>query len=355
MVLRAARDLEAVALDRVGEDDRRAVGRLARPAQRLEDVLEVVAAEVAHEGDDVVGSVEHVCERLALGALERLEQRRAHLVGGGAVERLVGLVRHLVDPPAQELAAVLGERSAEAAAVLELDHVPAARPEVRLELRGADPRDHAVERLAVEVDDPERVAEPARERLGHRLPEVALVELGVAEERDEAAAGRGAEVGLDIAVGERAQQRRSAAEAHRAGRVVDREGVLRPRWIALQPAEVAEPGQVGTVEPAEQVLERVHHGRGVGLDADAVASVEVGEPERSHERDHRRRRRLVAAHLERVAARPLAVRVVDDPHGEPQDAALDRSERGEVGGGGLRHARRHRVDCRGEACLALRR
>jgi len=42
--------------------------------------------------------------------------------------------------------------------LLELDHVPAVRAELRLQRGGADPRDHPVERLAVEIDDPEDVA-----------------------------------------------------------------------------------------------------------------------------------------------------------------------------------------------------
>ena len=34
----------------------------------------------------------------------------------------------------------------------------------------------------------------------------------------------------------------------------------------------------------------------------------------------------MAADLERVALRPLAVREVDDPHRQPEDATLDRGE-----------------------------
>ena len=55
MILRPAGDLEPVPLDRVREDHRRPVGRLAGATQRLEDVGDVVAAEVPHEPRGVVG------------------------------------------------------------------------------------------------------------------------------------------------------------------------------------------------------------------------------------------------------------------------------------------------------------
>ena len=44
----------------------------------------------------------------------------------------------------------------------------------------------AVEALAVGVDDEHHVAEPLQRRVGDRLPHVALVELGVTGEGDEA-------------------------------------------------------------------------------------------------------------------------------------------------------------------------
>ena len=57
---------------------------------------------------------------------------------------------------------------------------------------------------------------------------------------------------------------------------------------------------------------------------------QVGEVQRGHQRHHRRRRRLVAADLERVALRPLAVRVVDDPHREPEHTPLDPGQRVQI-------------------------
>ena len=80
----------------------------------------------------------------------------------------------------------------------------------------------------------------AHHRVGDRLPARALVELGVADQRDLAPADRHVEVAGDVAVGERAPDRRGGAEADRAGRVVDRVGVLRARRVGLQAAELAQ-------------------------------------------------------------------------------------------------------------------
>ena len=135
-------------------------------------------------------------------------------------------------------------------------------------------------------------------RIDERLPDGALVELGVADERDVAAALRHVEVAGDVAVRDRAPERRRRADADRAGREVDDARILGAARIALQPAELAQRRQVAAVERAEQVVDRVQHGRGVRLDRDAVGRAQVLEVERRHDADHRGRRRLVAADLD---------------------------------------------------------
>ena len=217
--------------------------------------------------------------------------------------------------------------------------MPACRLEVPLELRGLDPRHHAVETLPVQVDDPEDVPRQRGERLHQRLPEIALVKLGVTEQRDEAPAGRAAEPRLHVPIGDGAEQRSRRTEPDRARRVVDGERVLRPRGVALQAAELAQLRQVGAVEAAEQVLDRVQHRRRVRLDRDAILRAQIVEVERGHQAHHRGRRRLVPAHLELVTLRPLAVRVVHDANRQPQHAALDRAQ--ELGVDGALRGERH--------------
>ena len=128
-----------------------------------------------------VGRIGHVGQTAAqLGAVAQADQR------------LVLLVAHLVDAPAQGVAARAAHRRFEPGAVLGLEDLPAGAGEERLQPRGAHAGDDPVETLAVEVDDPDDVAEPLDRLLGDRFPDIALVELGIADERDEA-------VGADVA------------------------------------------------------------------------------------------------------------------------------------------------------------
>ena len=169
-------------------------------------------------------------------------------------------------------------------------------------------------------------------RVRDRLPARALVELGVAEQRDLAAADRDVEVARHVAVRDRAPDRRRRPDPDRAGRVVDRVGVLRARGVGLQPAELAQRLQVARLEPPEQVVDRVQHRRGVRLDRDAVGRLEEREPQRGHQRHHRRARRLVAADLHARAVRAHVVGVMDDRRREPQHAPLHAVEDGELDG-----------------------
>src|SRR4029079_12703552 len=75
------------------------------------------------------------------------------------------------------------------AAVLRLDDLPAGGLEIAFDLADADAGDDPVEALAVEVDDHRDVAEAAEGVLDRRLPDGALVELGIAHERDKPAVG----------------------------------------------------------------------------------------------------------------------------------------------------------------------
>ena len=68
-------------------------------------------------------------------------------------------------------------------------HVPAGAGEEALEAGGLDARNHAVEALAVEVDDPDHVAEALDRFFGDGFPDVAFVQLGIADQGDEAVGG----------------------------------------------------------------------------------------------------------------------------------------------------------------------
>ena len=188
-----------------------------------------------------------------------------------------------------------------------------------------------VERLAVEVDHPQHLAELGHARVGHRLPHRALVQLGVAHQGDLAAHRRRLEaVVLEVSARDRAPDRRRGPDADGARGVVDRVGVLGAARVALEAAEGAQRLEVGAVERAEQVVDRVQDRRRVRLDRHPVLGPQLAEPEGGHEAHHRGARGLVAAHLHPRAVLAHAVGVVDDRGGQPQHASLDGPQRVEV-------------------------
>lgn len=201
--------------------------------------------------------------------------------------------------------------------------MPARCLKLTAPLLDSDARHHAVQRLPVEVDDPHDIAETLRGRVGDGLPDVALVQFGVAEQRDETRGWAGTEVRIDIPAGNGREERRRRAEAHRSGREVDRIGVLGARRIGLQPTERPQRREIGAVEIAEEVVDRVQHRRGVRLDGDAVRRVEVREVERCHGCYQAGTAGLVTADLYPIAGGAVVVRAVDNARGQPKDALRD--------------------------------
>ena len=68
------------------------------------------------------------------------------------------------------------------------------------------------------------VAEPLERGVDDGFPDVALVELGVADQGDEAGLEVGPEVGVDVAARGRGEQGRDGAEPDRPGREVETSG-----------------------------------------------------------------------------------------------------------------------------------
>ena len=148
----------------------------------------------------------------APAALARAAARAARR--RGAQQPLVLLVGHLVDARrAAPIRRRAVEELAQAAAVLDGDRLPPRRLEHAGEPARRDVRDDAIQRLAVEIDDPQHLAEVRDHRVDQRLPDRALVELGVADQRDLPTALRHVEVPGDVAVRERAPDRRRRTDA----------------------------------------------------------------------------------------------------------------------------------------------
>ena len=189
MILRPPGDRQAVALDRVREDrpsaDRRprAPASASRMSPRSWPPRSGISAPTRPRTREQPLEPRRSSGSRPARRASRARPRRSRRRG------LVELVRHLVDAPAQEIAALPRECLAQPPAVLELDDVPAGRLELRLELGALMPGTTRSRLCRFRSTIQSDVAEPPRLRLGERLPDVALVELGVAEQGDEAPAG----------------------------------------------------------------------------------------------------------------------------------------------------------------------
>lgn len=91
------------------------------------------------------------------------------------------------------------------AAVLELDDLPARGGEHPLQLVSGDIGHDPAQRLAVEVGDPNDLAELGEIGVEHGLPYRTFVQFGIIGQRVLAAGSGATERGVDVAAGDRAQ------------------------------------------------------------------------------------------------------------------------------------------------------
>ena len=328
MIARVTCDGQPPALHGVGEYHTGALGFGVARGIRLEHGSDVVPAEVGDQlGELEVAQTRAVVEHRAGRAVEEALAQRGRVE---PEERLVALVGHRVDPLLQ-LRHLLVCRE-QPRPVLDLHDMPSRSLELGLELVDPDARHDPVQRLAVEVDHPHDVAQPVGGRVGDGLPDVALVEFGVAHEHDEPAGWTRPEVRVDIAASRRSEQRCGSTEPDRARGEVDAIDVLGAGRIRLQPTAGAQRGELAAIEPAKQILDGVEGRRGVRLDADPVGGVQVREPQRRHRGDQARTGGLMPTDFEPVGVDPIMVGVVDDPGRQPQHSLRDLVE--QLGSGG---------------------
>ena len=306
---------EAVALDRLGEDDgglalvldRRLVGRVH---------LAVVQAAAAELAPDVV--VRPVLDqgRGALVASEEVVADERAALGAVGLEVAVGSRVHEVD---ERAVVVLREQLVPAAAPDDLDDVPAGAAEEALELLDdlAVAAHRAVEALQVAVDDEGQVVQTLVRGHLELAAALDLVHLAVAEERPDV----GVREVLDPAVGEVLVRHRlvdgvDRAETHRHRRElpvlrheprvrIGRDAVRRLRLLLAEAVELVL-GEASLEERAG-----VDAGGGVALDEDLVAAggiVEAAEEVVEADFVERRRRgvrRDVAADADAGALRAV--------------------------------------------------
>ena len=185
MIVLVPRQRQAEPLHRVGDEASRPV--VVDAVEGLDDRRQIVTAEVVHQlGQFVVRPrLDQLRHRPLVADLlhEALSPRRAALEHQCRVER----VRAAIDPLPQYVTSRFAERRLLQRAIFEDHHVPA---EVLEELLVALPKTFThdrIEALPVIIDDPPAIAEPLLPALQHRLEDVALIELGVADQRDHAA------------------------------------------------------------------------------------------------------------------------------------------------------------------------
>ena len=185
MIVLVAGKRQAVALDGVGDEAHRAV--VIDAVEGLDDGGQVVTAEIVHQRRDRVVAA-------------RLDQRRHRPLVADLVEkplapsraalkhqRRIELVRAAIDPLPQRFAARLGEGLLLQRAVFEHHDVPAEIAEQVFVALPEALAHHGIEALPVVIDDPPAIAQALLPAFQHGLENIALVELGVAKQRDHAA------------------------------------------------------------------------------------------------------------------------------------------------------------------------
>ena len=311
VIERIAGERQAPALDRVGQDHGRPVALAARPRRRRRGS----APGRDRRRRPPVRPARRRSRRRADGRARRRCRRRRRSPAPCARRRparaAVAGTRRSTSPPAAPAGAHRPVARSSACSRRPQRSSSTRQPLARnisASWRGPRVGHDAVEALAIDVDDPQHVAEPPHDLLAQRLPDVALVQLGVADHHDEAL-GRGAAAVIEqIARGQAAERGGDRAQPHRAGRQIDHARVLAPARIGLQTAEGPERLQIVDAETAAQVLDRVERGRGVRLDRDDVGRAQrrrstarsAGSPTRPRTPDARRpsarrRRRAVLA------------------------------------------------------------
>ncbi|EGY01413.1 hypothetical protein AZA_88680 [Nitrospirillum viridazoti Y2] len=335
MIVLVSLEGQTAALDRIGDETGRAI--VGGAVEGLKQGGQVMARQVGHEGAQsrVVMGVKDVTDAARVAQI--VGQRLAP--GGPALEgqRGIQLVGAGVDPLAQGVAALLRERGLQLLAVLQDLHVPVQGAEHALDGHPKPVRHHAVQALAVVVDDPPGVAQVVLPSLQHGFEDVALVHLGVAHQGHHAAlrlVRQAFQAHIVLHQGGEGGDRHP--QANGTGRKIDVLRVLGARGVALRPAQGAEALQLLPRLAAQHVLDGVEDGAGVRLHRHPVLRPQHVEIQRRHDAGQRSAGGLVAAHLQPIARGADVVGVVDGPGRQPEHLALQRLQQADLVGVGDR-------------------
>ena len=182
MIVLVAGKWQAIALDRIGDEHRRPV--IIGLLESLDQRLHAMAAKIEHERRKscIIKAFNQLANRRIAADIgdETRPPGRAALVG----QRRIFSVGAAVDPVRQRMAAGALEHFALQFAVLECQHAPATGLENIVEAPEHPVRRGAVQRLAVEVDNPPAIANIVLVALDQALVDIALIKLGIAHQRD---------------------------------------------------------------------------------------------------------------------------------------------------------------------------
>ena len=322
-----ARLAHAVALDRLGEDDRRRAAVLHRRLVGRVDLQRIVAA-AAERDQLLVGQVFDHRLQPRIDAEEMLAD-----VGAGHDRVLLQLaVDDLAHAADQQAVGVLGQQRVPVGAPQDLDHVPAGAAEGAFQLLHdlAVAADRAVQPLQVAVDDEDQVVEALAGGQGDRAQRFRLVALAVAEEGPDP---RGLGVGLDAAIDQVVVEAglidgHDRPQAHRHRGELPEVGHEPGVRIGRQPAAglqlAAEVHQVLLGQAAQEKRPGVDSRRGMPLEEDLVGRLRALLAAEEVVEGHfvQRGGRGEGGDMPADAAAEL-VGADDHRHGVPADDALD--------------------------------
>jgi hypothetical protein len=182
MIVLVALERQADALDGIGDEANRTV--VIDGLERLDHADHVVAAEIGHQRQQFVvrAFVDQLRYRALIADLvaQMLTERRPALKAQCGIHR----VRAGIDPALQRLAACFRERRLHQPAVFHDHHVPAEIAEHGFEFLPQPLAHHGIQALTVVIDHPPGVAQAVLPALQQRLEDIALVQFGIADQRD---------------------------------------------------------------------------------------------------------------------------------------------------------------------------
>ena len=193
--------------------------------------------------------------------------------------------------------------------------------------------DNAVQALAIEVDHPDHPSEALQVVLAQRLPDIPLVQFGVAHQSQKAVRLVVSEMVFDITAHQRHEIRHHRAESYRARGEMDAVGVLQAAGVSLQTAEAAILQEFLAGQVSQQILNSVVDRRGVRLDGDQVAGLGRSEVISRQQADDGGATGLVSADLDRVDVGTDVIRVVDQVGTQPEDPILNAVQKFQIGAG----------------------